>query len=280
MKTIKKISKENDIIQKAIALYRSRQKRFKDKHFLVESVAALNMAKQYNWDLVSLFVHSRPHYSQWAQSMIEHYKKKPTYEIPTLLFEKITDKSDLPELIAVFAARYTLLNELKIDAQPQNLILLDSPKSAGNVGTILRSGLAFGIDGIIISGRAADIYDPQCVTSSLGALFALPIYFVENATQFSQFILKLKNEFPIKCIATGDKGISILDKKIFNSDCNIILIGNETHGISLAYQNLADDFIRIPLHSSTFTSLNAGVAASILMYEVTKKLTSNNALDA
>ncbi len=144
--------------------------------------------------------------------------------------------------------------------KPEVILVLDQPKNAGNVGTIIRSAAAFNLGAIVISGHAADEYDPKCIRSTVGCFFSIPIYQVEGCEKFFNKIASLKSSFSIEVIATGNKGNEPFTGFKKTTDLLFIILGNETKGISQGYKNLANKFLSIPL-TGEFTSLSIGVAA-------------------
>lgn len=140
-----------------------------------------------------------------------------------------------------------------------NIIILDNIQDPGNMGTIIRSAVAFGFDSVVISDTAVDAYNEKVVRSSEGMLFNINII----RTDIKEFIKHLSDEY--KVVSTdvvNGKNIKEIDyQKI------AIIIGNEGSGVSREVNELCDDFVNIKMNNNC-ESLNAGVSASILMYEV------------
>jgi tRNA G18 (ribose-2'-O)-methylase SpoU len=267
-KLLRNITRENNIIQRLVSLRMSRNKRFKHKEFIIESVIALEEARKTNWPIKSLFYNADIHLSKWASRYIQHFNAQEIFALSTEMMAKVADKEDVPELITLGESKYPSFKNY-MPKSNDVVLVLDEPKSAGNLGMIIRSANAFGVSAIVISGHAADLYDPHCLRSSVGHFFHLPIYFVEGIKQFREKIAEIKK--PIQIIATGDKGdVTLPDMALENSPLLFLILGNETKGISEGYKQIASQFVKIPL-CGTLTSLNIAAAASIFVYEINKR---------
>ena len=161
----------------------------------------------------------------------------------------------------LFSCRY--IQEKHIDFRSGTHILLDDIQDPGNVGTIIRSAFAFGIKSVILTGGSADIYNPKTVRASMGALFKQQVGKVSNDE-----IFELKRS-GIKFIGTSSSS-EFTDIKHIDLNDAIIVIGNEGRGISNEIIDICDKKTRIPL-SPESESLNAAVAASIIMWEASNR---------
>jgi TrmH family RNA methyltransferase len=139
-------------------------------------------------------------------------------------------------------------------------ILLDSIQDPGNLGAIIRSANAFEINSVILTGECADPYNPKTVRASMGSIFRQRICSM-SLTGLSE----LKNEHGVRLIGASSDSRSRSITELSPGDC-IIAIGNEGSGLSEEILALCDDMIMIPV-SRQCESLNAAVAASIIMWE-------------
>lgn len=146
----------------------------------------------------------------------------------------------------------------------EKVLILDRIQDPGNLGTIIRSAVAFNIDTIICSPDTVDFYNPKVVRASQGMLFHIPI-FVENT---NKLIIKLKKE-DYKIVGTKvTNGEDVRKASIYSHFA--LVIGNEGQGISKDIEDLCDEYLYIRMNE-TCESLNASVAASILLYEINNK---------
>ena len=142
----------------------------------------------------------------------------------------------------------------------ERVVMLDSVRDPGNVGTVIRSAAAFGFDRVILSD-SADIYNPKTVRASMGAVFKMNFTVVSSS---AEIIEKLKGEGRrVIAAALGESALTLGESQLFFSDC--IVIGNEGHGVSDETLEGATDVIKIPMTDKT-ESLNAAIAASVIMW--------------
>ena len=142
------------------------------------------------------------------------------------------------------------------------LLILEDTADPGNLGTIMRTAEAAGVTGVIMGKGTVDIFNPKVVRSTMGSIFRLPFSYVDD---LKDIIIRLKRD-GISFYATHLKGKESY-RDISYSDKAGILIGNEARGLSDEIANLADTYVIIPMQGKV-ESLNAAVAAALMMYEV------------
>lgn len=144
------------------------------------------------------------------------------------------------------------------------IIILDNIQDPGNLGTIIRSSVAFDIDTIVLSPNTVDIYNPKVIRSTQGMIFYTNIITLE----LKEFIneIKTKNYTIFGTNVRNGKNI----KEITLPEKFALVLGNEGQGVSKEIESLCDDNIYIKM-SSKCESLNVSVATSILLYEVYNK---------
>ena len=144
------------------------------------------------------------------------------------------------------------------------LLLLDDIQDPGNLGTIIRSSLAFGIDSIVLSNNSVDLYNDKVIRSSEGMIFHLNIV----RTDIKELINKLHNEgYSIYGTRVTD-GVHV-DKVEVNNKYALIM-GNEGNGVHEDILDMCDKYLYIPM-SDKVESLNVAVATSIILYELSKR---------
>ncbi len=175
------------------------------------------------------------------------------YFVTKEIMEKISDQKSINYNAAV-------VKFIPEDTINGNIIILDGIQDPGNLGTIIRSGVAFNVNNIILSDTSVDLYNPKVVRATEGMLFHVNVL----RRNLVEFIPTLKN-LGYHIIGTDVKsGIKLSDIPKENI---AIIIGSEGNGMSQDVKKLCDNFINIPI-SDKCESLNAGIAASIIMYEV------------
>ena len=163
----------------------------------------------------------------------------------------------------VSPSEYYAVCSKKVEGDIGNRVLvLDDIQDPGNLGTIIRSAVAFNFDTIVISTGTVDLYNPKVVRSTKGMLFDVNI--------ITRDIVSFLSELDDYTIYGTDvvNGVNIRNENI--SDKIVIVIGNEGSGISDKVKEKCHKFIYLPMNDKC-ESLNAGVSASILMYEVDNK---------
>lgn len=145
----------------------------------------------------------------------------------------------------------------------KRVIALDGVRDPGNLGTIMRSALAFGFDAVIASS-CADIFSPKTVRASMGAVFSLPVIRTDDMPALISNVQKSRRVFG----AVLREGCEELGKYRL-SESDIVVIGNEGHGISDEVLEVLENFVKIPICEGA-ESLNASVAASVVMWEYSK----------
>lgn len=177
-----------------------------------------------------------------------------------LIDEKINKSFSSMDTAPGIATVYSKL-ERKIDYNSP-IIYLNAINDPGNLGTILRSALAFGLKNIVIDERSADVYNPKTINAAKDAIFKLNIEFDKNL----KILKEIKEKVPVfSTRLEKSEGLEILKKqKLF---CAVL--GSESHGVDKTIQEISDSFIRIPM-SSEIESLNVAASAAIVFYEIFK----------
>ncbi len=268
MPSIVKIINENNEFQHIEVLKRNREKRHRNKEFFVEGVKAIERAIRGNWDIVSFVYTKEKVLSQWAMDILDNSKAKIHYELTENLMDKLSDREETSELIAIIKTPDDNLSRIKIK-ESLLIVVFDRPSNPGNLGTIIRSCDSFSVDGLIITGHSVDLYDPQTIRASVGSIFSLPVIRLESHKELVNWIEKVKERLNIQIIGSSAKATKDISKHDFTKS-TIYLLGNETDGLSKNYKELCDELIKIPIHG-TATSLNVACAVSISLYEIDRQ---------
>ena len=147
----------------------------------------------------------------------------------------------------------------------ERAIALCSVRDPGNLGSVIRSAVAFGVDHIVLSADSADIYNPKTVRSAMGSLFAVKVTVVSD---FSSFVNAARGAGRrVFAAELTDNAKSVSEVGVLPTD--IFMIGNEGHGIPKEISEICDESVYIPISPKT-ESLNASVAAAIFMWEQNK----------
>lgn len=179
----------------------------------------------------------------------------PTTYVNTIVMEKISDMGSI-------SPYYAVCYEKKEEKIGNRILLLDDIQDPGNLGTIIRSAVAFGFDTVVLSKDTVSLYNPKVIRSTKGMLFHTNIL-VRELDSF----MKQLDGYTIYGTDVVE-GCNIKEESI--PEKVALVIGNEGRGISTPVKKLCDKFVYIGMNKDC-ESLNASVAASILMYEVNCK---------
>lgn len=147
--------------------------------------------------------------------------------------------------------------------QGNHILVLDNIQDPGNLGTIIRSAVAFDIDTIILNKMGVDLYNSKVIRATQGMIFNINIV----TSDLKEEIEKLKQK-KYKILTTRVDGGKLI-RNLEKNDKFAIIIGNEGQGVSKELQDLSDEFIYIKMNQKC-ESLNAGVATSIILYELSR----------
>ena len=169
---------------------------------------------------------------------------------------KLSDLKSLPKVVAV-------VKKEEAKEINGNVILIDGLQDPGNLGTIIRSAVAFNINTIILGDNTVDLYNEKVLRASEGMLYNVNI--IKKNLVDAIMELKLKDYKVLGTKVDGGKNI-----RNINFDKYAIIVGNEGNGISNNLLDLCDEYIYINMNSNC-ESLNVGIATSIIMYEINSK---------
>ena len=218
-----------------------------------------------------VYLQRRKKLSDWAKGLLKTVSTDVNYELPAVLMEEISDKEDASELLAIVKMREDDPQKLMLSPNPL-IAVFDRPSNRGNLGTVIRFCDAFGIDALLITGHAVDLYDPDVISSSLGSFFHVSIARVADHETLFSFIQNVRNQYSdlqiVGTTAHHEKNISDVN---FNHP-TVIMIGNETEGLNKTFKQRCDVLATIPMSNrSSASSLNVGCAATVVFYEANRQ---------
>ena len=177
-------------------------------------------------------------------------------EVTKEILKKISTLTSPPKMIG--------LCEKKIETTiGKRILVIDEIQDPGNLGTIIRSAVAFNIDTIVIGDNTVDVYSPKVIRSTQGMLFHVPIVFY-SIDKLIPILKKLKIPVLATNVKYGEevKNLTRNEKQAF-----ALIVGNEGNGVNPKYLELSDKFIYIPMND-VVESLNVAIATSIILYEM------------
>jgi TrmH family RNA methyltransferase len=280
------LGRRNARFQQWRALADNRAKRHHSASFLVTGVRPITLAVNAGWPLRTLLVRDDPApRSAWAEHTIAELRATGTEIIavaPDLLAE-LGDREPghshqagspieaTPELLAIAALPEDRPERIPATDTPAPLIVVfDRPTNPGNLGTLVRSADAFGATGLVVTGHAADPYDPRAVRASTGSLFALPVVRAEGHRPVLDWLDTLGDAGVVcQVIGTDETGTHDIGGCELTGP-TVLVIGNETAGMSAGWRQACDAVARIPIGGAA-SSLNAAAAATVVLYETARQ---------
>ena len=220
--------------------------------FVVEGRREYERAKAAGWQSETLFVREGEPEAAQADFLVSER-----------VYEKIACRGGTEGIVAVMRAQERNLAELTLSAAPLVLVL-ERVEKPGNLGAVLRSADAAGVDAVLVCDPLTDLYNPNLIRASLGALFSVPTVACTSQEAFDWL---------------SAKGIAILtaqlqDSKLYYDTDMVrptaIVFGAEDTGLSSFWRERANAHIRIPM-AGTMDSLNVSVSAAILAYEAVRQ---------
>jgi len=246
-------SYENPLVKKVRSLQNKQKERKKEKLFVAEG---LKMVEEAPKELIEELIIS--------ESLLNKYNGNINLKSATIVSEKVMkhiSTSITPQgIIAIIKQNTRNIEEINFKDNPL-VIALENIQDPGNLGTIIRTAESSGARCILLSKGTVDLYNPKVIRATMGSIFRVPI--VKNLDLINTVNYLKEND--IKVYAAH------LNTDKFYYDCNFangtcFLIGNEGNGLTDKLSNLTDSKIKIPILGKA-ESLNASMAAGILMYE-------------
>ncbi len=229
--------------------------------YLIEGTKLIADALAANEEIVSLIIHDeKAERSEFADLLAGVESSVERFRVSEPIIAKLTDTMTPQGIMAVVKKRDHDLASL-LDQDRPTLVVIDQLQDPGNLGAIIRSADAAGIDGIIIGEKSVELYNPKVIRSAMGSIFHLPIVVDADLS----IVMKELNRRGIRILGTSPQ--AELDYYSLDLTDNIaIVIGNESQGLSTSLMRSVDEMMRIPIRGSA-ESLNAAMATSIILYE-------------
>lgn len=181
------------------------------------------------------------------------------------VFNSMSDTQTPQGILALVRQFSYKIEDLQTKGSPAFLMILESIQDPGNLGTIIRAGEGAGVTGVIMDDATADIYNPKVIRSTMGSVCRVPFVYTDD---LSGTLKNLKAQ-GVRLYAAHLEGRNNYEKEDYTVDTGF-LIGNEGNGLTEETSALADALVKIPMMGKV-ESLNAAVAASILMFEAARQ---------
>lgn len=231
--------------------------------FVVEGLRETVLAQRSGHQIVSLLVCEEIFKEQKEYSLSEIPNPKSRIRISKPVYDSLAYRETTEGVIATAVPKKHLLSELKLPDNPL-ILVIEAVEKPGNLGAMLRTCDAAGVDAVIICDARTDVYNPNVIRSSIGTVFTNQIA-VCNTTEAIAFLKQKK----ITTYAAELSATTPHFQKNFKT-ATAIVVGTEATGLSAEWINAADEKVKIPMRGK-IDSLNVSVSAAILLFEAQRQ---------
>jgi TrmH family RNA methyltransferase len=252
------LSVSNPLIKLCRSL-KQKKGREEARQFIVEGILHVGEVDEAGWDIDALIYCPELLRSDFGQQLTKKIEQKGTkcVSVPRDVFESFVEKENPQGIAAVVKQKRTALSSI---TDWRLMVAVVSPQDPGNVGTILRTIDAVGVDGLILIDGGVEPYHPTTVRASMGTIFWKPFY----EASFTEFV-----EWAHGCGARiiGTSSRATLDYRNIQADTRpvVLLLGSEQKGLLPEQMEVCDELVSLPMRGRS-SSLNLSVAAGVFLY--------------
>lgn len=231
--------------------------------FVIEGLRETVLAYRAGYEIKDLFVCNEllKKDGQYALTEIENYRTR--IQVTKQVYESVSYRDTTEGVIATAVPKNLELQHLKLNNNPL-ILVIESVEKPGNLGAMLRTADAAGVDAVIICDARTDVYNPNVVRSSIGTVFTNALAVCETAEAIAFLKEKQITTYAAELTATESHF-----QKNFKKGTALV-VGAEATGLSTEWMNAADEKIKIPMRGK-IDSLNVSVSAGILLFEALRQ---------
>lgn len=257
-------SAQNPKVKKLLALQEKSRSRREEGLFVVEGRRELGHCIEAGYEIDSIFICEE--IASDPEDLIRRFETSggiKVFSVSKEVYEKISYRGSTEGVVAEVRWKQLKLKDLSLKDNPL-VIVLESVEKPGNLGAVLRSADAAGADAVIVCDPLTDLYNPNLIRASIGAIFSVP-----TVAASSEETIEWLKENRIK-ILTAQLQDSALYYETPMTGPTAIVMGTESTGLTDAWRKAADAHIRIPM-LGRLDSLNVSVSAAILLFEAVRQ---------
>lgn len=256
-------SPKNALIKKCLGLEKKRNRNSQGL-FLIEGIRETSLAQQSDWQLEHI-LYPEGRITPADLQSDSHYPISGIefQAVDSELFDKLAYRKGIPNVVGIAKQKETKLSADKLGENPLILVLQKLEKP-GNIGAILRTADAAGIETVILADPVADKYNPNLIRSSLGSAFCLDLIEMSSAD-----LLAFCRSNGISVYSTYLEGAVAHYDTDMSKSCAIVM-GSEAHGIDDFWIENSDGFIKIPMHGSV-DSMNVSTSCAVVVFEAVRQ---------
>lgn len=252
-------STSNPQVKRLLQLQKKSKARTEEKVFVVEG---LRMFQEVPFERVEKVYVSETLYNKKKHEL--QLDKYPFEILSEHVFQHVSDTKTPQGILCVVKQQFYDVKEI-LQMKNPHFMVLDNLQDPGNLGTIVRTAEGAGVDAVFMSKDCVDIYNPKTIRSTMGSIYRVPTIYIEDTPN----LLEEFSKKGIQSYAAHLEGKQAYDQEEYRAG-TAILIGNEGNGLRDEVAKKADTWVRIPMQGKV-ESLNAAIAASILMFEVARQ---------
>ncbi|MDL2322527.1 RNA methyltransferase [Bacteroidales bacterium OttesenSCG-928-A17] len=256
-------SLQNNRIKNIQKLGTKSRERKEQNLFVIEGARELSLAQAGAYTLDSVFLCRELFIKTDYPEVLNSIDPKILFELTPAVFEKIAYRENSDGIIALARPKQHLLQDLKLSKNPF-IIILESVEKPGNLGAILRTADAAGVDAVIVCDPLTDLYNPNVIRSGVGCIFTVPVAISDN-TQTLNFLKQNK----IISFAAELQASQWYHNTDFTKSAAIIM-GTEADGLTNFWLENADARIKIPMQGK-IDSLNVSVSTAVITFEAMRQ---------
>ena len=257
-------STQNAKVKQLMLLQQKSAERRRQGRFIVEGARELVHCMEAGYEAVSIF-YCRDILSAYegAADILALVRRVESYEVTPKVYERLAYRGSTEGVVAVMKAKTLTLNDLQLSASPL-VMVLERVEKPGNLGAVLRSADAAAADAVIVCDPLTDLYNPNLIRSSIGAIFTVP-----TVACSSKECIDFLKAHHIQILTA-----QLQDSRLYyDTDMRkptAIVMGTESTGLTDVWRQAADAHIRIPM-LGRLDSLNVSVSAAILLFEAVRQ---------
>ncbi|HRY32870.1 MAG TPA: RNA methyltransferase [Bacteroidales bacterium] len=252
----------NPKIKNLIRLGKGRGKDRKEL-FVFEGIKEIELALEAGVEIHSFYYCEDIAEANLLEKFLSRIDPAVVYEITPAIFSRLAYRESSGGMLVVGKSAYLKLSDIRLTGHPM-ILVLESVEKPGNLGGILRTADAAGVDAVLICDPLTDLYNPNIIRSSLGTIFTKQVVVCTTSDALSWL-----RAHHISIFATDLFTDAYYQDVDFTSPCAIVM-GTEHNGLSRFWLEAADRRIKIPMHGS-IDSLNVSTAAAILVFEAVRQ---------
>lgn len=254
-------SLQNPLVKYLFTLTQKSKQRKEQQQFLIEGKREISLALEAGYLIEQLFICADILSEAEVEKLFSGYK---CTAISTQVYEKLTYRSSTEGILALAQCKNHALSGVEFQKAHPLVLVAEAPEKPGNIGALLRTADAAGIDAVYIANPKTDLYNPNIIRSSVGTIFTVPI-FMGSSEEIRSHLQQ--QGFAIYCAAlTASQPYDEVSYKGHTA----IVVGTEDTGLSPTWLKASTQNIIIPMQGK-IDSMNVSVSAAILIFEAVRQ---------